>query len=135
MPFVTRTVIIYIDDELVEVDIEIYEPVKQNICRLCETVELFGDNEIICPECWLTVEDVDPKVELVEDDVISYRSFTPFRIENAQLQQLPSLISTHEVGGLNEKRCKEMSQKRNQSDVSDVSHVSEVSDVSETNEE
>jgi hypothetical protein len=44
------------DDELVEVDIEIYEPDKQNICRLCEKVELAGDNEIICPECWLSVE-------------------------------------------------------------------------------
>ena len=32
-------------------------------------------------------------------------SFTPFRIENAQWQQLPSLISAHFVGGLNEKRC------------------------------
>ena len=31
--------------------------------------------------------------------------FTPFRIENAQWQQLPSLISAHFVGGLNEKRC------------------------------
>ena len=33
-------------------------------------------------------------------------SITPFRIENAQWQQLPSLISAHFVGGLNEKRCK-----------------------------
>ena len=32
-------------------------------------------------------------------------SITPFRIENAQWQQLPSLISAHFVGGLNEKRC------------------------------
>ena len=32
-------------------------------------------------------------------------SITPFRIENAQWQQLLSLISANEVGGLNEKRC------------------------------
>lgn len=37
----------------------------------------------------------------------NFFSFKPFRIENAQWQQFPSLISSHFVGGLNEKRCKE----------------------------
>ena len=102
MPLVTRTVILYIDDELVEVDIEIYEPVKENICRLCETVELAEHNDIICPDCWLTVEEVDPKVELVEDEDMSYRSF------------------------------KEMVRKRNQSDVSEISEISETNETDET---
>jgi uncharacterized Zn finger protein (UPF0148 family) len=111
MPLVTRTVIVYMDDELVEVDIEIYEPDKQNICRLCEKVELAGDNEIICPECWLSVEDVEPKNEAqtqiseVEDDIISYRSFKEI-----------------------------VSRERNQSEVSEISEISITSETSETNE-
>ena len=32
--------------------------------------------------------------------------FTPFCVENAQMETLPSLICTHKVGVLNEKRCK-----------------------------
>lgn len=111
MPLVTRTVILYIDDELIEVDIEIDEPVKQNVCRLCEKVELAGDNEIICPECWLSVEDVEPKNETqtqiseVEDDIISYRSFKEI-----------------------------VSRERNQSEVSEISEISITSETSETNE-
>lgn len=114
MPLVTRTVVFYMEDELVEVDIEIYEPVKQNICRLCEKVELAGDNEIICPECWLSVEEVEPKNEAeaevaaavaVEDDIISYRSFKEI-----------------------------VSRKRNQSEVSDISETSIISETSEANE-
>jgi uncharacterized Zn finger protein (UPF0148 family) len=111
MPLVTRTVILYIDDELIEVDIEIDEPVKQNVCRLCEKVELAGDNEIICPECWLSVEVVEPKNEAhtqiseVEDDIISYRSFKEI-----------------------------VSRERNQSEVSEISEISITSETSETNE-
>jgi len=64
MPLVTRTVIVYIDDELVEVDIDFEEEeVKKNVCRLCEKTELTEDNDIICPECWLTVGPVDPSIE------------------------------------------------------------------------
>ena len=96
MPLVTRTVIVYIDDELVEVEIEVDE-VKKNVCRLCEKTELTEDNDIICPECWLTVGPVDPSIEDqisnthvttdvttdvvtdvttdVRDDDMSYRSF------------------------------------------------------------
>jgi hypothetical protein len=97
MPLVTRTVIVYIDDELVEIEIEVEEDVNKNICRLCEKVELAEDNDIICPECWLTVEPVDPcehKNENEEDDTMSYRSF------------------------------KEMVRQRNQSEISDISVVS-----------
>ena len=132
MPLVTRTVIVYIDDELVEVDIEIYEPVKENVCRLCEKVELIGDNEIICHECWLSVEEVEPKneaqtqISAVEDDIISYRSFTPFRIEDAQSNSSNPFISAPERGILNEKWCKELvSRERNQSNVSEISETSE----------
>jgi len=108
MPLVTRTIIVYIDDELVEVDIEIYEPVKENVCRLCEKVKLAGDNEIICPKCWLSVEEVEPKneaqtqISAVEDDIISYRSFTEI-----------------------------VSRERNQSDVSEISETSITSETSE----
>ena len=64
MPLVTRTVIVYIEDELVEVEIDFEEDeVKKNVCRLCEKVELVKDNDIICPECWLTVGPVDPSIE------------------------------------------------------------------------
>ena len=97
MPLVTRTVIVYIDDELVEVDIEVEEPLQGNICRICEKVELerAKENDIICPECWLSVGPADPSIEdevsnthdtndvledvttnnIVEDDDMSYRSF------------------------------------------------------------
>ena len=111
MPLVTRTVIVYMDDELIEVDIEIDEPVKQNVCRLCEKVELDGDNEIICPECWLSVEEVEPKneaqtqISTVEDDILSYRSFKEI-----------------------------VSRERNQSEISEVSEISITSETSETNE-
>jgi hypothetical protein len=113
MPLVTRTVIVYMDDELIEVDIEIDEPVKQNVCRLCEKVELAGDNEIICPECWLSVEEVEPKNEeqiqseagVVEDDILSYRSFKEI-----------------------------VSRERNQSEISEISEISITSETSETNE-
>ena len=111
MPLVTRTVIVYIDDELIEVDIELEEPVKQNVCRLCEKVELAGDNEIICPECWLSVEEVEPKneaqtqISAVEYDIISYRSFKEI-----------------------------VSRERNQSEVSEVSDISETSITSITSE-
>ena len=105
MPLVTRTVIVYIDDELVEVDIDFEEEeVKKNVCRLCEKTELTEDNDIICPECWLTVGPVDPSIEDqisntgvitdVRDDDMSYRSF------------------------------KEMVRQRNQSEISDISAVS-----------
>ena len=63
MPLVTRTVIVYIDDELVEVDIEVEEPIQGNICRICEKVELEKENDIICPECWLSVGPADPSIE------------------------------------------------------------------------
>lgn len=96
MPLVTRTVIFYIDDEHIEVDIEVEEPLQGNICRLCEKVELKCENDIICPECWLLVEEVDPAseeekgkekeeeeeninkndaIDVLEDDDMSYRSF------------------------------------------------------------
>jgi coenzyme F420-reducing hydrogenase beta subunit len=86
MPLVTRTVIVYIDDELVEVDIEVEEPLQGNICRVCEKVELPEDADIICPACWLSVEEVDLVTEKetekekddnddIEDDDMSYRSF------------------------------------------------------------
>ena len=94
MPLVTRTVIFYIDDELVEVDIEIEEPLQGNICRLCEKVKLERENDIICPECWLYVGPADPSIEdqisnsdvvsdvvsdiidnVIDDDDMSYRSF------------------------------------------------------------
>jgi len=95
MPLVTRTVIVYIDDELVEVDIEVEEPLQGNICRICEKVELerANENDIICPECWLSVGPADPSIEdevsnenidvvsdvlsseVIEDDDMSYRSF------------------------------------------------------------
>jgi len=94
MPLVTRTVIVYIDDELIEVDIEVEEPLQGNVCRLCEKVELEMENDIICPECWLSVGPADPSVEdevsnentevvseevlhtdVIEDDDMSYRSF------------------------------------------------------------
>jgi hypothetical protein len=38
---------------------------------------------------------------------LSKNGFTPFCVENAQMATLPSLIYAHEVGVLNEKRCKE----------------------------
>ena len=114
MPLVTRTIVFYMEDELVEVDIEIEEPVKQNICRLCEKVELAGDNEIICPECWLSVEEVEPKNEVVaaevvvadvvEDDIISYRSFKEI-----------------------------VSRERNQDEVSEISETSETNETNENN--
>ena len=104
MPLVTRTVIVYIEDELVEVDIEVEEPIQGNICRICEKVELerAKENDIICPECWLSVGPADPSIEdevskthvldhvldhvnndvtndvtndVIEDDDMSYRSF------------------------------------------------------------
>jgi len=98
MPIVTRTVIFYIDDDLVEVDIEVEEPIQGNVCRLCEKVELERENDIICPECWLSVGPADPSIEddvsnentdvpditnditnvitdFIEDDDMSYRSF------------------------------------------------------------
>ena len=86
MPLVTRTVIFYIDDDLIEVDIEVEEPLQGNICRLCEKVKLERENDIICPECWLYVGPADPSIEdqisntdvvsdVVSDDDISYRSF------------------------------------------------------------
>ena len=111
MPLVTRTVIVYMEDELVEVDIELEEEVNKNLCRLCEKVELAGDNEIICPECWLSVEEVEPKNEAQtqisagEDDIISYRSFKEI-----------------------------VSRERNQSEVSEISEISITSETSETNE-
>ena len=40
------------------------------------------------------------------NDTLLVRDFTPFRIFNAQWQQLPPLIYAHEVCVLNEKRCK-----------------------------
>ena len=104
MPLVTRTVIVYIDDELVEIEIDEEDEVKKNVCRLCEKTELTEDNDIICPECWLTVGPVDPSIEDqisntdvttdVRDDDMSYRSF------------------------------KEMVRQRNQSEISDISAVS-----------
>ena len=95
MPLVTRTVIVYIDDELVEVDIDFEEEeVKKNVCRLCEKTELTEDNDIICPECWLTVGPVDPSIEDqisntdvttdVRDDDMSYRSFKEFVRQRTQ---------------------------------------------------
>ena len=63
MPLVTRTVIVYIYDELVEVDIEVEEPIQGNICRICEKVKLERENDIICPECWLSVGPADPSIE------------------------------------------------------------------------
>ena len=97
MPLVTRTVIVYIDDEPVELDIEVEEPNQGNVCRLCEKVELERENDIICPDCWLSVGPVDPSIEdevsnentyvvtdvtndvlstdVIEDDDMSYRSF------------------------------------------------------------
>jgi hypothetical protein len=99
MPLVTRTVIVYIEDELVEVEIEVEEDeVKKNVCRLCEKIELVEDNDIICPECWLSVGPVDPSIEDqisnthvttdvttdVRDDDMSYRSFKEFVRQRTQ---------------------------------------------------
>ena len=94
MPLVTRTVIVYIDDDLVEVDIEIYEPIRENVCRLCEKVELAGDNEIICSECWLSVEEVEPKNE-AQTQISA--------VEDAQSNSSNPFISAPEMGILNEK--------------------------------
>jgi hypothetical protein len=54
MPLVTRTIVVYMDDELVEVDIDVEEEdnVNKNLCRICEQVELAEDADIICVECW-----------------------------------------------------------------------------------
>jgi hypothetical protein len=54
MSLVTRTIVVYIDDELVEVDIDVEEEdnVNKNLCRICEQVELAEDADIICVECW-----------------------------------------------------------------------------------
>ena len=51
------------DDVIVEVDIEVEEPIQGNICRICEKVELEKENDIICPECWLSVGPADPSIE------------------------------------------------------------------------
>ena len=39
-------------------------------------------------------------------DKTHFKDFTPFCVENAQMATLPSLISAHKVGVLNEKRCR-----------------------------
>ena len=99
MPLVTRTIVIYMDDELVEVDIDVEEEeednVNKNLCRICEKVELAGDNEIICPECWACCELVagTENVSDKDDDDMSYRSF------------------------------KEMVRQRNQSEISEISEI------------
>lgn len=100
MPLVTRTVIFYIDDELVEVDIEVEEPLQGNVCRICEKVELerAKENDIICPECWLSVGPADPSIEdqisntidvttdVLEYDDLSYRSFKEMNKERERTQ-------------------------------------------------
>ena len=102
MPLVTRTVIVYIDDELVEVDIEVEEPIQGNICRICEKVKLERENDIICPECWLSVGPADPSIEdeisntidvttdvtndVLEYNDLSYRSFKEMNKERERSQ-------------------------------------------------
>jgi len=105
MPLVTRTIVVYMDDELIEVDIDVEEEnnVNKNLCRICEKAELAEDADIICSECWACcvlvteTESVSDK----DDDDMSYRSF------------------------------KEMVRQRNQSEISEISEISEVSKVSE----
>ena len=111
MPLVTRTIVVYMDDELVEVDIDVEEEdnVNKNLCRICEKVELFKDADIICIDCWASCEPVPDhlvsEVSDKEDDDMSYRSF------------------------------KEMVRQRNQSEISEVSEISEASKVSENSNE
>jgi hypothetical protein len=52
MPLVTRTIVVYMDDELVEVDIDVEEEDNIKRCKLCEKVELTEDVDIICVDCW-----------------------------------------------------------------------------------
>jgi hypothetical protein len=109
MPLVTRTIVVYIDDELVEVDIDVEEEDNVKRCKLCEKAELFQDNDIICSECWaccvLVPDHLVSEVSDKEDDNMSYRSF------------------------------KEIVRQRNQSEVSEVSEVSEISAVSNEKED
>jgi hypothetical protein len=53
---------------------------------------------------------VDVIIGLISFLIFHYNNndFTPFRISNAQWQQLPSLIYAHKVGVLIEKRCKDL---------------------------
>ena len=75
MPLVTRTIVVYMDDELVEVDIDVEEEdnVNKNLCRICEKAELFQDNDIICSECWACcvpvaeTESVSEKEDIIDD--------------------------------------------------------------------
>jgi hypothetical protein len=109
MPLVTRTIVVYMDDELVEVDIDVEEEdnVNKNLCRICEKAELAEDADIICVECWASCELVTgtESVSDKDDDDMSYRSF------------------------------KEMVRQRNQSEISEVSESSKVSEISNEKED